>query len=144
MTLKARCNNPKSHKYHWYWERWIKCLRKSYEDFKRDMWDSYYKHIEKYWENNTQIDRIDNNWNYCKENCRRVTIKENCRNRSSNHLVELNWEIMPLVEAYEKWNPSVSFSVFQSRIYINKLDDNIDLALHGTKEEIREYLQLTK
>lgn len=139
-SMKRRCDNPNSSKYKWYWAKWIKCLWNDYDSFKRDMWESYYSHIKQFWANNTQIDRIDNNWNYCKENCRWVTAKENSRNRSSNHIVELWWEKMSLIEAYEKWNPSVSYKVFLNRIYLHWLDDNIDLALHWSNEDIKKYL----
>lgn len=141
MTARARCNNPNSHKYKRYWARGIRFLWDSYDDFKKDMGEKYLRHTKQYWEKDTQIDRIDNNWDYCKENCRRVTAKENSRNRRSNHLVDFWWQKVPLIEAYEKWNPTVSFSVFFSRIYDKWLDKNIDLALHWTNEQITEYLK---
>lgn len=61
---------------------WIKCLWNSFEEFKNDMYDSYLEHVKEFWEKQTTIDRIDSNWNYCKENCRRATIGEQARNKN--------------------------------------------------------------
>ncbi len=36
----------------------------------------------------TTLDRIDPNGNYCKENCRWATNKEQCNNRRNNHILE--------------------------------------------------------
>ena len=87
--IKHRCNNPKAKYYHRYWWRWIKCLRNTFEDFYNDMYESYIGHVNEYglWMKYTQIDRIDNDWNYCKENCRWVTAKEN---NHYNHAKEFN------------------------------------------------------
>lgn len=41
------------------------------------MEESYLKHVEKFGQKDTQIDRTDNEGNYCKENCRWVTRSEN-------------------------------------------------------------------
>ena len=79
--VNCRCNYKWNKDYKHYWGRWIVVLRKSFEEFKCDMYDSYLKHLEIHWEKNTTIDRIDNDWNYCKENCRWATIAENNRNK---------------------------------------------------------------
>lgn len=96
--IKTRCNNPHEKTYKNYWARWIKCERESFEEFYRDMWPSYEEHVKQYWEKNTTIERIDVNWNYCKENCTRKTKKEQVNNQRSNTICIINWEQHNLCE----------------------------------------------
>lgn len=81
---RERCNNKKNNRYNNYWGRGIKFLWNSFEEFYKDMWESYDIHVSEFGEKNTTIDRIDTNWNYCKDNCRRATMKEQQNNRSNN------------------------------------------------------------
>jgi len=90
--IVARCSNPKTPSYKRYGWRWIKCERANFEDFWHDMKDSYELHIKNFWEYETTIDRIDNNWNYCKENCRWATKKEQMNNTSLNIEVVYSWK----------------------------------------------------
>lgn len=87
-----RCNNIKHKSYKDYWGRWIKCEWNSFEEFYRDMWESYNEWL--------QIDRINNNWNYCKKNCKWSNRKENCRNRRNTMYI---W-LVPLVQYCEDNN----------------------------------------
>jgi hypothetical protein len=90
--IRTRCTNIHEKTYNNYWARWIKCERKSFEDFYQDMWESYEAHVRVYGEKDTTIERIDVNWNYCKENCTRKTKKEQVNNQRTNTIVVINWE----------------------------------------------------
>lgn len=41
---------------------------------------SYLEHVKEFGQKDTQIDRTNNNGNYCKENCKWVTREENSYN----------------------------------------------------------------
>lgn len=102
--INSRCNNENNISYYLYWWRWIKNLRKNFNEFLFDMYESYLKHVEEFWEKNTSIDRIDNDWNYCKENCRWATCKEQSNNRWSNINITYKWETKTLMQWSEHLN----------------------------------------
>jgi hypothetical protein len=73
---KNRCQNPNSQSYRNYGGRGIRFLWTSFDDFLRDMSNGHF--------DSASLDRIDVNGNYCKENCRWATAKEQARNTRKN------------------------------------------------------------
>lgn len=97
-ALKARCEQKNNINYELYGWRWIKCEWKSFEDFYKDMWDSFNKHAKIHWEIDTTIERINPNWNYCKDNCSWITMYEQSLNKRSTLKITNNWETKTLME----------------------------------------------
>lgn len=77
--MKARCNNPNDTGYKWYGAKGIKVCERwnKFENFLADMGEC----PEDY-----QIDRILNDGDYCKDNCRWATNKQNSNNREGSDL----------------------------------------------------------
>jgi len=111
--IKQRCNNKKSKVYLNYWWRWINVEWENFEEFYNDMWNTYKKWLE--------IDRKNNDWNYCKKNCRWTTKKINIRNRRNT--IQYKWK--SLMEWCEELNLSYH-TVYQR---INRWNWNIEKAL---------------
>lgn len=91
VQMIERCHNPKHKFFSYYGSRGIFVCSSWYEDFSnflKDMGES---------PKNLSLDRIDNNREYCKENCRWATKSEQQRNRrNSINIGEIHedWEII--------------------------------------------------
>lgn len=75
-SIKQRCNNLKCKSYKDYGERGIKCLITEIEI--KQLWFRDKAYLMK----KPSIDRINNNGNYCLENCRFIEFSENSTERN--------------------------------------------------------------
>jgi hypothetical protein len=96
--IKFRCRSKRPHLWAYYGGKGIKLMWKTFDDFRLDMYQSYLDHVKEYGERETTIDRIDSCGNYCKENCRWVTNKQQQNNKSNNHFLEKDGERKTLSE----------------------------------------------
>jgi hypothetical protein len=119
--MMQRCTNPKARSYDRYGgagitvcERW-----KTFLNFYEDMKDSYYSAVEKYGDESLiSIDRIDGTKGYYKENCRWITIAEQNLNLSSNRLVTVYGNTMPLSQAVRLYAAEgVTYSAASERLH---------------------------
>lgn len=81
--MKQRCNDPNAENYKWYGEKGVRVCEEWIHDFKNfHDWC-----ISNGWHKGLTVDRIDSNGNYCPENCKLSDMKQQCRNRRSNHFL---------------------------------------------------------
>ena len=106
--IVERCYNLKNKNYNDYGGRGIKCLWNSFENFRDDMYKSYLAHVKEFGEKNTSIDRINNNGNYCKENCRWATRVEQANNTRRNKIIILRGRAQTLSQWSKEKNISIS------------------------------------
>lgn len=95
IEMKTRCNSNAPHKVKSYKSKGIKvCERWSrFENFLDDMGER---------PKGMSLDRIDNDGDYCPENCRWATPTEQVRNRRNARWVKYGGEAIPLVELAKK------------------------------------------
>lgn len=105
IDMKRRCDIKNRKYYEHYWWRWI-----TY-DSKWQKFEWFYKDMIEWYSDNLTLDRIDNNWNYCKENCRWATNLEQWRNKRSN--VVYKWKCLSQW-CEELW---LNYNTVHNRIY---------------------------
>ena len=98
--MKSRCYDKTDKRYSDYGGRGIELCPEWLENFENFVsWS-----LENGFDDNLQIDRIDNDSGYSPQNCRWISIKENCRNRRSNVMIEYQGKMITLVELSEILN----------------------------------------
>ena len=115
-NMKQRCYDETNMQYKNYGARGIKVC-----DEWRNSVESFYDWaINNGYEENLTIDRINVNGNYEPTNCRWTTVKEQCNNKTNNHLITYHGETMNLMKWSEKLG--VNYYTLRSRINILKWD----------------------
>ena len=96
-SMKYRCLNKNNKSYSYYGGRGIKVCKRwlKFENFYNDMSIGY--------KNGFTLDRINNNGNYYKENCRWVSFFTQARNRRSSKIYNYKNENKTLAEFAEKY-----------------------------------------
>lgn len=89
--MEQRINNPNDKRYYDYGGRGLTCDYNDFYIFTKEMFDSYLKHIKKYGEKNTTIERIDNNLGYIKGNIKWATWEEQyCNKRTTVSFIAIS------------------------------------------------------
>jgi len=86
IHILQRCDNINHYNYSNYWLRWI------VYDPKRKKFEWFYEDMKEWREKWLTLDRIDNDWNYYKSNCRWTTMKVQSRNKRTNIIYK--WKCM--------------------------------------------------
>jgi predicted nucleic acid-binding Zn ribbon protein len=109
-AMISRCRNEKDPNYRNYGARGISVCEK-WKDFM-----SFYKDMGDVPFENAQLDRIDNDGNYCPENCQWILPKENSRNRRTTKRHKTSIGTLVQVELMEKigWNKN-QFTWFKKK-----------------------------
>jgi hypothetical protein len=88
-NMRTRCNKEYSDNYALYGERGISVCEDW--DNTEDGFENFYMwSIRNGYSDNLTIDRVDNNGNYCPENCRWVTQHEQTRNKRNNRYYQID------------------------------------------------------
>lgn len=113
-NMKGRCYRKSTKRYERYGGRGITVCKEwkdSFETFKEWALNNGYS-------DSLTLDRIDNNGNYCPENCRWITNKEQQSNKSDNHLITYNGRTQTITQWAEELG--MSGKSFEKRIRVWK------------------------
>lgn len=124
--MKKRCTDPDYDEYENYGAKGIKIAEEwlDFENFMKDMYDSYIAFEEKHGEGSATLSRIDPDGDYTKDNCKWVTQSEKSRNKRSNISVVVDGvEYRSLSELAEAYN--LNYRLVASRYQAGKRDKEL-------------------
>lgn len=131
-----RCYNLNDDSYKYYGKRGIVICDewlKSFDNFAKWALSNGYRA-------DLTIDRRDNNGNYCPENCRWATYKEqanNQRKRYSARIYEIDGEEVSIIELGEKYNVS-PYKIAKFYKNTGDIKDAVMLAIESEEKEIKK------
>lgn len=131
ISILHRCYNPHSTSYKNYGERGIKVCDEwhDYETFKKWALDNGYTQ-------GLSIDRIDVNGNYCPENCKYSTQKEQANNKRNNHLIEIDG-VTKTISQWADFSNLPYYLVYQ-RVRLGKTGKDIIKPKRGEKHDCQD------
>lgn len=94
----------------------------SYEEFKKDMYESYLYHVGKYGTHETTLDRIDCRDGYYKENCRWATRLVQNNNTSKTTMIEYNGMVKTFREWAKYFHSDIDLKIIKNRYNTYKWD----------------------
>lgn len=99
-AMLSRCENPNHADYHNYGGRGITVCERwhSFESFRDDMLPT--------WQPKLSLDRRENSGNYCPDNCRWITPREQCNNTRYNRTITINGETKTVAQWAEVYQIS--------------------------------------
>jgi hypothetical protein len=109
--MKVRCYNKNRMYYKNYGGRGIIVCEKwkdSFMAFYKDMYIDYISHRYDHGEKNTTLDRINNDGNYCKKNCRWATRDKQMENSRMAYKIIFNKKVYTLSSLSKKYNINLS------------------------------------
>lgn len=111
-SMKERCYNSNHSQYKDYGGRGISIC----EEWKNDFMSFYNWATNNGYADNLTIDRTNNNGNYCPENCKWSTRKEQGNNQRTNHLLTYNNK----TQTISQWADEVGINVRTLRTRISR------------------------
>ena len=109
-NMKRRCCDPSNNRAKFYIEKGIKVCDEwmnDYSEFRQ--WALSHGYAE-----TLTLDRINNDGDYCPENCRWATAKIQANNQSRNHLLTYNGETLTMSEWADKLG--ITYATINSRV----------------------------
>jgi hypothetical protein len=106
--MKQRCCDPNNNSYKYHGARGIRVCEKwqTFAGFYEDMGNGYASGLT--------IDRINNNGDYCKDNCKWSTVEEQNNNKRNNHYINFHGKTMTVAQAAKIYN--IGYWVLYGRI----------------------------
>lgn len=115
--MKHRCYRKENNDYKYYGEKGIKLC----EEWKNNFLEFQNWSLNNGYQDNLTIDRINSNDNYCPNNCRWITLKENSLNRKGIIKINYNGKNMCLKDFCKEKNISYNTAIKKYKKGINIL-----------------------
>lgn len=133
-----RCTNQTFKQYEDYGGRGINVDKRwsEFEAFKDDMYETYLKHKELHGARNTTLDRIDNEGDYTKDNCRWATHVSQSRNRRVRKGSKSGYSGVTFRAKNNKWIAQIGLNGRNK--YLGVFED-VDEAIKARKEAEEKY-----